>query len=184
LYTSNFKNYYIINELLSKRGLSITDRSVAISGWAPVRFKDENSSGERFQGRHYKKLAPKWWFYKKYIEDGDKDFYIRQYYNEVLSKLEAKEIYEDLGKNSIMLCWEEPGEFCHRRLDADWLNQELGGEIPEIQIEKFLLKEYNIIIPNISEEIKSIADKLDIRYPELEPKITNKYEKTHDFLEL
>jgi uncharacterized protein (DUF488 family) len=30
------------------------------------------------------------------------------------------------------LCHEKAGEFCHRRLIADWLNRELGIEVPEL----------------------------------------------------
>jgi len=95
---------------------------VSIAGRAPVWFK----------GRQYKKLAPKYWFFKRYKEDGDEDFYVEKYYHEVLSKLNAQEIYNDLGKNSIIACWEYPNEFCHRYLVSSWFKVELGIEVEEL----------------------------------------------------
>ena len=95
---------------------------VSIAGKAPTWFK----------GREYKKLAPKYWFFAKYKEDGDKEFYIEQYYKEVLSQLDPKQVYEELGEDAIILCWEAPNKFCHRNLVAEWLSKELGIEIKEL----------------------------------------------------
>ncbi|KKL22612.1 hypothetical protein LCGC14_2433690, partial [marine sediment metagenome] len=39
-----------------------------------------------YYGREFKKLAPNYWFFKKYKEDGDEDFYTKQYYKEILSE--------------------------------------------------------------------------------------------------
>jgi hypothetical protein len=85
-----------------------------------------------YKGRQYKKLAPRYWFFKKYKEDGDKEFYTEQYYKEVLSVLDPKQVYKDLGENAVLLCWEKSGDFCHRHLVAEWLSKELGIEIKEI----------------------------------------------------
>ena len=85
-----------------------------------------------FTGAEYKKLAPKFWFFEKYKRDGDKDFYIEQYYKEVLDKLDPEMVYNDLGQNSVLLCWENPGEFCHRHLVAEWLTKFLGVEVKEV----------------------------------------------------
>ena len=85
-----------------------------------------------YNGRQYKKLAPKYWFFKKYKEDGDKDYYIIQYQKEVLDTLNAKEVYDELGEESVLLCWEKPGDFCHRHLIAEWFKKELGIEVTEL----------------------------------------------------
>ena len=88
---------------------------------------------EWYTGREYKKLAPKYWFFKKYKEDGDEEFYTEQYYKEVLDKLNPKEVYEELGgDNAIILCWERYDKFCHRHLVAEWLMKELGIKVKEI----------------------------------------------------
>ncbi len=84
-----------------------------------------------FSGREYKKLAPKYWFFKKYKEDGDEEFYTKQYYNEVLNELDPKVVYKELGENSVLLCWEAPDKFCHRHIVAEWLSLSLC--IPKIE---------------------------------------------------
>jgi hypothetical protein len=76
---------------------------------------------EFFQGRKYSKLAPKLWFFKKYKEDGDKDDYIKNYYKEVLDKLDPTEVYKELGEGAVLLCYEAPDKFCHRHLVSEWL---------------------------------------------------------------
>jgi hypothetical protein len=40
-------------------------------------------------------------------------------------------VVEDLGEDAIMLCWEAPGEYCHRRQAVGWLETELGIVVPE-----------------------------------------------------
>src|SRR4030043_2269486 len=90
--------------------------AVSIAGKAPLWYN----------GREYKKLAPKFWFYKKYKEDGDEVFYTVQYYEEVLNKLDPKTVFMDLGENAVILCWEASGKFCHRHIVAEWLIKNLG----------------------------------------------------------
>jgi hypothetical protein len=97
-------------------------KSVSIAGLGPSFFK----------GREYRKLAPKFWFFKKFKKDGDAAFYTIQYKKEVLDTLNPKTVYDELGEDSILLCWERPGEFCHRRLVADWFKEKLGIEVKEL----------------------------------------------------
>lgn len=88
--------------------------------------------GDDIKKHEYKTLAPKYWFFKKYKEDGDEEYYTEQYYKEVLSKLNAKDVFKKLGDDAVLLCWEAPNKFCHRHLVADWLNNELGLNVREI----------------------------------------------------
>lgn len=104
----------------SKNGNNPT--AVSIAGKAPIGYK----------GREYKKLAPKYWFFKKYKDDGDKNFYIQYYYKEVLDNLDPQIVFAELGEDSIILCYEKEGDFCHRRLVAEWLQNKLGVVIEEI----------------------------------------------------
>ncbi len=96
--------------------------AVSIAGKAPDWYK----------GREFKILAPKYWFFKKYKEDGDKEFYSIQYSKEILDKLDPIEIYNTLGENAVLLCWEKPGEFCHRHLVAEWLTYHLDISVTEL----------------------------------------------------
>lgn len=86
-----------------------------------------------YKGREYKKLAPKYWFFKKYKEDGNEEFYTEQYYKEVLNKLNPREVYNELGEDAILLCWEAPDKFCHRHIVAEWLFDNIGAEVKEYQ---------------------------------------------------
>jgi len=84
-----------------------------------------------FAGPSYPDLFPKWSFLKKYKEDGNEADYTREYHAQVLSKLDPNKVYDDL-KDSTLLCWEKSGEFCHRRLVAEWIEKALGITVPEV----------------------------------------------------
>lgn len=96
--------------------------AVSIAGKAP----------EWYKGRQYKKLAPNYWFFIKYKDDGDEEFYKTQYRKEILEKLDPKEVYEELGENAVLLCWEKSGKFCHRHLVVEWLTARLNIKITEL----------------------------------------------------
>lgn len=85
-----------------------------------------------YSGRQYKKLAPKLWFFTRYKKDGDEAFYTEQYQKEVLDKLDPKQVYEELGENAVLICWEAPGKFCHRHLIARWFEKHLGVIVREL----------------------------------------------------
>jgi uncharacterized protein (DUF488 family) len=85
-----------------------------------------------YHGREYKKLAPKYAFFKKYKEDGDQSYYIEHYYKEVLNKLDPEKVLKELGANALLLCYETPEKFCHRHLVAQWFKDTLGIFIAEI----------------------------------------------------
>lgn len=97
-------------------------RGVSIAGRSP----------EYFQGLEYKKLAPKYWFFRRYKEDHDEEAYTAAYYEEVLDRIDPNEVYHELGEDAVLLCWEPPGKFCHRRLVAQWLEENLGINVPEL----------------------------------------------------
>ena len=58
-------------------------------------------------------------------------------YNRLLAELSPRKIVDYLeafsggGKPVVLLCYEKPGDFCHRELVAQWLNRELGMEVCE-----------------------------------------------------
>jgi hypothetical protein len=79
-----------------------------------------------YKGRTYRALAPRPEMLKM-----DEATY-RAEYQKILDRLDPRKVYEDLGPDAVLLCWEQPGEFCHRRLAAAWLEQHLGNSIPEL----------------------------------------------------
>jgi uncharacterized protein (DUF488 family) len=98
-----------------------SDFAVGIAGQAP----------DWYTGRQYRRLAPKYDFFIKYKQDGDESYYIKQYQERVLDKLNPETVFKELGQDAVILCWEEPGAFCHRRLVAGWLESHLGITVPE-----------------------------------------------------
>ena len=85
-----------------------------------------------YHGAEYKKLAPKWSFFSEWkngSHKGDNDYYTKNFYELVLNELDPAQVIKELegftGVSSdkiILLCYEKPGDFCHRHLVADWLN--------------------------------------------------------------
>jgi hypothetical protein len=37
------------------------------------------------------------------------------------------------GEPLVLLCWEKPGEPCHRRVFADWWYERTGQDVPEVE---------------------------------------------------
>lgn len=83
-------------------------------------------SPDYYKGLEYKKLAPKRGFFQKWLNDHDNKAYIASYEEEVIDKLIKKEVYNELsqksgGKDVVLICYEEPLDFCHRHQAANWL---------------------------------------------------------------
>ncbi len=57
--------------------------------------------------------------------------YIKDYYENVLRKLDPYEVYESLD-GSVLLSYEAEGKLSHRHIVASWLELFLGVEIPEL----------------------------------------------------
>lgn len=108
---------------------------------------------EWYTGLQYKKLAPKYEFFMKWKETGDNDYYIRCFNEQVLDTLRADIVLSELQlklpydvreemqcpvhRDSLyhiaLICYEQPGDFCHRHLVADWLCKN-GIECTELDI--------------------------------------------------
>jgi hypothetical protein len=88
-----------------------------------------------YQGASLKLLAP-----AAEIIHYPEDVYL-PIYKDQLKKLSPEGILENIkslahGKDCILLCYEKPGEFCHRRIVAKWLNHYLNIDVQEYPTEK------------------------------------------------
>ena len=102
------------------------ENPVSIAGWPPAFYN----------GPKYLKLAPKKdWFFKwkearksgQYTEEEAIAIYKELYKRTVLDLLDPHQVYQELCNiyntdNVTLLCYEKPGDFCHRHLVAEWLN--------------------------------------------------------------
>ena len=83
-----------------------------------------------YTGYQYKKLAPTY----EMLRMAENKY--REKYALLLSSLRKEKVLEEIrafcmGANIVLLCFEKEGEFCHRRLVAEWL-QQISGEIKEL----------------------------------------------------
>jgi len=87
-----------------------------------------------YKGLQYKKLAPTYDILMKYKQDNNKENYIKNFYEQILNKLNASKVVFDLGAladenetfypfDICLVCYEKPSDFCHRHLVSEWLNQ-------------------------------------------------------------
>lgn len=89
-----------------------------------------------WDGLQYKTLAPKWGFFQEWKKNGDNNYYIKHFKEEVLDKLDAYHEYCTLKAISptdkiALVCYEKPADFCHRHLVAEWLSLNLTMEVKE-----------------------------------------------------
>lgn len=110
--TSYFANYRKFPEDLDK---------VSISLYPPQWANIEHQANELTPTKRLLKLRK-----EEHISDEE---YTVIYKREVLSKLNPTDIYNKY-KNSILLCYEKDGDFCHRHIISDWL-LEAGYDIEE-----------------------------------------------------
>ncbi len=83
--------------------------------------------------RLYPALRPGWKLVHE-LKSGyiTEDKYTEMYYYLILNRLNPTWAYEELGENAVLLCFEKPGEFCHRRIIAEWFNEHLRVKVNEL----------------------------------------------------
>jgi len=100
-----------------------------IAGHLPQAVAISRGIPRGWQGRRCKALAPP----RDLIKIMEPERFIPLYRAHVLDKLDPMKVIRDLGgDNFILLCWEPPGEFCHRRVVAAWMRKETGILIEEL----------------------------------------------------
>ena len=117
IYTSYFGNL----KALHKSGVI----PVSIALWKP----------KWYQGLSLKEVAPKSYMLNDSLTE---DEYVSMYYRNVLYPLNASSIVEKLramtkDQDCALLCYEKPGNFCHRNLLAKWLHDNANIEVVEFE---------------------------------------------------
>jgi uncharacterized protein YeaO (DUF488 family) len=85
-----------------------------------------------------KTLAPSWSIYKEYKEGNDTALYTRRFAAEILPKIDWKQKLKTWASwygedaNIVILCYEKPGEFCHRHLLAQDIKEKLNIDVEEL----------------------------------------------------
>ena len=90
-----------------------------------------------FEGFEWKMFAPSLDIFTKYKNGEINEFgYVERYIPErldILDKNELKELINSVEK-PILLCYEKPGDFCHRHILADWIEMNLGIPVEEYKL--------------------------------------------------
>lgn len=96
-----------------------------------------------YHGLEYKKLAPKYGFFQEWKKNHDNEYYVVQFYKQVLSCIAPQDcimelqllvseklkkdftipIYKNTDFHIGLICYEKPSDFCHRHIVSDWLNK-------------------------------------------------------------
>lgn len=135
-----------------------------------------------YDGPYFLLLAPKESFFRVWrnnqgvIDELDNNkYYMEEFYNQILKQLNPEDIYQTLD-NSILLCYEDSNQFCHRHIVAAWLELSLGVKISEITVNKdqIEVKEKPDYIKKYLEELmmKKDKNKLLVKEPPLLEKKT------------
>jgi len=100
---------------------------------------------EWYEGTWFKYLAPKTDMVGK-IKKSSANYNQRKYTRDYLDVLKARNVnpralVDALSDGAILLCYEPPGVFCHRRILADWIERHTGVVVPEWQSQEEKNKE-------------------------------------------
>lgn len=98
---------------------------------------------EWYKGKHFKLLAPTWDLVINYKKQNiTKEQYSNLYIELLLKRnITAEYIIETLPNGARLLCYESPGDFCHRRVLAKWIEKQTGFIIPEFTSDEQIQKQ-------------------------------------------
>lgn len=100
---------------------------IAISGKIP----------DFYGGAYWDDFAPRYEDFLEWKSGQTSDIqYTKKYRNWLnsLNKQEIKDVLKELeneDRDIIFLCYEKPGDFCHRHILADWLEENMGVRVDE-----------------------------------------------------
>lgn len=89
-----------------------------------------------YVGPEFKRLAPKYWFFEKYKKgEFNEEQYTYHFKKDVLEPLNCQRLYTYLvnmyGDDVTLLCYEKPGDFCHRHIVSEWFETNLNITVNE-----------------------------------------------------
>lgn len=120
-----YTGYFAKTKFYIEQGLQV----VSIAGKAPDFYK----------GPKYPSLAPSYNMFmdwKKGKIDNMEYTELFKKHLDTLDKEAVKRFLSSFGKDVILLCYEKPGDFCHRHIVADWIENELYMRVDEYDIDK------------------------------------------------
>lgn len=84
-----------------------------------------------YTGDREVRLAPTWAMLKMERSDYERHFH------KILTRLNAEELYATLGNDAVLLCFcKHNKDWCHRRIVAEWFENQLGIIVPEFGFDR------------------------------------------------
>ena len=124
----------ILNDVFEMAGTKrIYTSNYARSGRNSHAVSISASAPDYYAGEHISSLVPTWHMIREYKSGRMSKEEYSQLYIALMKARNgtAEEIYNSIPHKTIMLCYEKPGDFCHRRVLADWIEDEIDVKIPE-----------------------------------------------------
>ena len=115
--------YYAKLKVYKEAGLT----PIAISGKRP----------DFYEGLYYPDFAPRFEVFQQWKKgEINNEGYVKEYkaYLETLNKDEIEfdfSPYNTQENDCVLLCYEKVGDFCHRHVLADWLEENFGFRVEE-----------------------------------------------------
>ena len=114
-----FTSYFGRKAMLEKAGIV----PICIALWKP----------KWYEGLQMIQVAPKAFMLK---EDLTREQYIDCYKRYVTDRLRVEDVVKTIeflsgGKDAALLCYEKPGDFCHRHLLSQWMTEQSGLVVEE-----------------------------------------------------
>lgn len=120
--------------------MTIYTSNYARHGRTPTAIAISAAPPDWFTGMRLPALAPTWNILNAYKHGNmtEKEYTI-QYLHLLLTREFDPEMFVSACRNdTFLLCYESPGDFCHRRILAEWIELKTGVTIPEWKNEKEL----------------------------------------------
>ena len=120
-----YTGYYAKTKLYKDKGFY----TLAISGKVP----------DFYRGAVWKDFAPRWETFKKWKDKVITNEGYTEEYKAYLNTLNKEQIKEGINMlleahdDIIFLCHEKAGDFCHRHVLADWLEENFGFKVEEYE---------------------------------------------------
>lgn len=91
-----------------------------------------------YTGTTLPELAPTWKMIMAYKEGNITETDFISMYVDLLhrQRFDPNKFIEPLPDSTFLLCYEKPGDFCHRRVLAEWIELKTGITIPEWKTER------------------------------------------------
>lgn len=119
-YKTIYTGYFAKTKIYEQDGL----QPVSIAGKTPGFFK----------GPKFPSLAPEYKMFSDWKKGKISDMEYTKIFTKRLNELDKeaiKRFINSFDKPVVLLCYEKPGDFCHRHIVADWIEGNLGIRVDE-----------------------------------------------------